>query len=497
MIVTTPAGLVRGTARQDGTTAFLGIPYAEPPYGKNRFQAPVPKAPWKGILEATRFGATPQRKALAEVTTIPEPSIPGNSTLNVNVFTPAHGAGEGPYPVLVWIHGGGYVAGSPASPWYDGAAFARDGVVTVTISYRLGFDGFGWLPDAPMNRGVLDWIQALEWVRDSIAAFGGDPENVTLCGQSAGGGAVMTLLTAPRAQGLFHKAASLSGAPVDISLDRAKNYTFGVAERLGVAAESRAFASVPEEDLIQAQNWSRAPVPTQDAVAWLRQLGEVEAMLRLGPVIDTQLVPGTVAEGLAAGRGKDVPLLVGSTQEEFGRLLAAHSDTFAAMSAQEALGIMGADDAVASAYSSCTAGNTTAAVVGRYVSDLMFRRHIPRWISLRGNSPTWAYDFTWKSAVSGVSEHCLDVPFVFDVLGDPDVNRVAGPNPPQEIADAMHGAFVRFARTGDPGWAGASGTAPHVQGFDIDPSRTDGYATARIVSEAHRTAHNSDVPIQT
>ncbi|WP_457949825.1 carboxylesterase/lipase family protein [Pseudarthrobacter sp. alpha12b] len=496
MIVTTPAGLVRGTTRQDGTTAFLGIPYAEPPYGKNRFRAPVPKAAWEGILDATRFGATPQRKALAEVTTIPEPSIPGNSTLNVNVFKPARDVGEGPYPVLVWIHGGGYVAGSPASPWYDGGAFARDGIVMVTISYRLGFDGFGWLPDAPNNRGVLDWILALEWVRENIATFGGDPGNVTLCGQSAGGGAVMTLLTVPRAQGLFHKAASLSGAPVDISVDGAKDYTFGVAERLGLAAESRAFASVPEEELIQAQNWSRAPVPTQDAVAWLRQLGEVEGMLRLGPVIDTQLVQGTVAESLAAGRGKGVPLLVGATQEEFSRLLAAHSDTFAAMSAREALRNMGADDAVAAAYSSCTAGNTTAAVVGRYVSDLMFRRHIPQWISLRGGSPTWAYDFTWKSAVSGVSEHCLDVPFVFDVLSDPDVSRVAGPNPPQEIANAMHGAFVRFARTGDPGWANASGDAAHVHGFDTDPSRTDGYASARIVSEAHRIPHNSDVPIQ-
>ena len=130
------------------------------------------------------------------MTLIPEPSVPGESTLNVNVFTPAP-ATDAALPVLVYIHGGGYFAGSPASPWYDGAAFNRDGVVTVSISYRLGFDGFGWIADAPMNRGVLDWLLALEWVRDNIAAFGGDPARVTIAGQSAGGGAVLTLLGMP------------------------------------------------------------------------------------------------------------------------------------------------------------------------------------------------------------------------------------------------------------------------------------------------------------
>ena len=157
-----------------------------------------------GVRDALRYGPTPQRKALAEITTIPEPSIPGQDILNLNVFTPRPRAGNGSeelLPVLVYIHGGGYVAGSPASPWYDGVAFNRDGIVTVTVSYRLGFDGFGWLPDAPSNRGILDCLLALEWVRDNISQFGGDPARVTIAGQSAGGGAVMTLLTMPRAQG--------------------------------------------------------------------------------------------------------------------------------------------------------------------------------------------------------------------------------------------------------------------------------------------------------
>src|SRR6185437_13660526 len=144
------------------SAAFLGIPFAEPPVGELRFAAPEPHRPWEGVRDAGEPGATPQRKALAEITLIPEPSYPGESTLNVDVFTPRPGDPEAKLPVLVYIHGGGYVAGSPASPWYDGAAFNRDGIVTVSVSYRLGFDGFGWIEDAPANRGILDWILALE-----------------------------------------------------------------------------------------------------------------------------------------------------------------------------------------------------------------------------------------------------------------------------------------------------------------------------------------------
>ncbi|TDL33446.1 carboxylesterase/lipase family protein [Arthrobacter nitrophenolicus] len=481
VIVSTPTGTVRGFIRDDHTSVFLGIPYAEPPYGELRFQPPKPKAPWQGVLDATRYGPTPQRRALAEVTTIPEPSIPGDSTLNVNVFAPSIDSTEGTHPVLVWIHGGGYVAGSPASPWYDGRSFARDGVVTVTISYRLGFDGFGWLPDAPCNRGVMDWILALEWVRENIAAFGGDPGNVTIAGQSAGGGAVMTLLTSSRAQGLFHKAAALSGVPADITLDSARDMTLGIAAHLGVPANTAGFASVPEEQLIRAQNWADEPTPTHDAVEWLHHLRSIRGMLRLGPVIDGNTVEGTVAEGLAAGYGKDKPLLIGATQEEFSRLLVAHAGTFSGLSSHEALQLMGVHNESAAAYAGAVPGAATAAVVGRFVSDLVFRRHIPQWIGIRDDSPTWAYDFTWKSPVSGVSEHCLDVPFVFDVLDDPHVPRVAGGEAPQQLADAVHSAFVAFMKLGDPGWKQTSGQTKHVKGLDLDPSLTDRYASARLV----------------
>src|SRR3954470_5566848 len=255
VVVGTAAGAVRGACRA-GAAALLGNPVAQDRFGDLRFAAPEPRAPWQGVRDALRYAPTPQRKALMEVTTIPEPSIPGDDVLALNVFTPrprTSTADEEPLPVLVYIHGGGYVAGSPASPWYDGAAFNRDGVVTVTVSYRLGFEGFGWLPDAPVNRGVLDWLLALEWVRDSIGAFGGDPGRVTIAGQSAGGGAVMTLLTMPRARGLFSGAASLSGVPADVPLEAARQTTAAIAARLGVTVDRAGFAGVPEAELIAAQ----------------------------------------------------------------------------------------------------------------------------------------------------------------------------------------------------------------------------------------------------
>jgi para-nitrobenzyl esterase len=200
-----------------------------------------------GVRDALEYAPTPQRKA-RQITTILEPSIPAD-TLTVNILTPRPAQGAGP-PVLVYIHGGGYVAGSPASPWYDGVAFNRDGVVTVTIAYRLGFDGFGWLPDAVPNRGILDWLLALEWVRDNIAAFGGDPARVTIAGQSAGGGAVMTLLT-PTCPRALRRRRQSQGCRAT-SLDKAQEATADLAERL-VTPDRAGFASVSETDLITAQ----------------------------------------------------------------------------------------------------------------------------------------------------------------------------------------------------------------------------------------------------
>ncbi len=487
VVVETKTGAVRGFWRTQ-SAAFLGIPFAEPPYRDHRFLSPVPVRPWGGIRDALRYGPTPQRKALAEITTIPEPSIPGDDILNLNVFTPrpkATSGSEAPLPVLVYIHGGGYVAGSPASRWYDGAAFNRDGVVTVTVCYRLGFDGFGWLPDAPPNRGILDWLLALEWVRDNIAQFGGDPARVTIVGQSAGGGAVMTLLTLPRARGLFTAAASISGVPSDIPLERAKRTTAALAERLGVTPDRSGFLRVSESDLLAAQGGGLRTLEKPTADDLLALMRSMDGSLPLGPVVDGELHPSPVEEGMRAGAGQDIPLLVGSTRQEFSAIARANRHLLEGHDVEPILEEVGLSPEAAQRFAAALPDHHPADVVGQYVSDVMFRRRIVDWLDLRRESaPTWAYDFAWPSAVSGVAEHCLDVPFIFDLLEDPDVTRVAGQEPPQALADRVHAAFVGFVRDQHPGWP-AYHDSKSIMVFDTESEIVSGgYESARTLGDA-------------
>lgn len=203
-VVTTAQGAVRGLRQEDGTAAFLNIPYAAPPLGAGRFAPPRPHEPWDGVRDATVPGpnAPQSERRLGSIDMAPYFGTGwsrGEDYLTVNVFTPATGAGD--LPVMVFVHGGGFVAGSTRSAMYDGSAFARDGVVLVTLNYRLGIAGFLDIPGAPANRGLLDVVAALRWVRENVSAFGGNPHHVTLFGQSAGATVVGGVLATPRPTG--------------------------------------------------------------------------------------------------------------------------------------------------------------------------------------------------------------------------------------------------------------------------------------------------------
>ncbi|GAA3625421.1 carboxylesterase/lipase family protein [Microlunatus ginsengisoli] len=452
-------GELRGVWRGD-SAAFLGIPFAEPPVGPNRFGAPVPAVGWQGVRDATTYGPTAQRRPFGEVTAIPEPSIPGAATLNVNVFTPAPGDPAAKLPVFVWIHGGGFKAGSPASPWYDGFAFNRDGIVTVTLSYRLGFDGFGWIADAPDNRGLLDQIAALRWVRGNVGAFGGDPGTVTIGGQSAGGGSVLALLLAPAARGPFRAAISHSGALDDLPLDRARAFGEELAANAGVAPTRSGLGTLSEDQILDLQDEvGLAPPPTSLSalVGGLTGDGNALGGLPFRPYVDGAVLPMGVPDSPDTGSpdtgsphmgspaiaaAADVPLIIGSTAHEFTMIgvtfapLVAGADLRALL--RDRLGPR-ADDYLA-AYSGLPGGPEM--ILGQLITDATFRSKVVRWADAR-RGPTWTYDFRFAGP-TGMALHCADLPFAWDNLGAELVEASDGPNPPQALADAMHGAWVQF-----------------------------------------------------
>jgi para-nitrobenzyl esterase len=477
--VGTTGGRVRGLWRA-GSAAFLGIPFAEPPVGDLRFAAPVPARRWSGTLDATRHGPTPQRVALSEVTLIPEPSIPGDATLNVDVYTPSPGTSER-RPVLVWFHGGGYVAGSPASPWYDGQPFNRDGVVTVCVSYRLGCDGFGWIEGAPANRGVLDWLLALEWVRANIAAFGGDPEHVTVAGQSAGGGAVLTLLGMEAARHLFARVFSLSGALADVPVADARRRAERLAELAGVPPTLPGFRSVDEAQLLALQRELGSGNRPEDGPADpLAALAVTNDGLPYGPVVDGELVRRPTLESLRAGVGADKPLVAGAAEDEIALVTPDVARRVEAIPPRSLLGRLGLDDVATEGYLASHPGRTSPQLLQSFLTDRVFRADALAAAQVRTPGSTWLYRFAWRSPVFGLAIHCIDVPFWFDCLDAERVEALTGGNPPQSLADRTHGAAVAFIRAGDPGWPAYTSDGRAVLVVD-EPSRVvaDGYRDVR------------------
>ncbi|MFW7414780.1 carboxylesterase/lipase family protein [Demequina sp. SO4-18] len=452
-IVTTPDGSVRGRwrSRTDAggvTTAyatFRGIPFAAPPVGDLRFAAPAPMSPWDGVREAADFGPTPQRESPYDPPRIPEPSIPGEDVLTVNVTTPDPSPTAG-LPVLVWIHGGGFVGGSPASPWYVGESFARDGVVTATLSYRLGFEGFGWMEDAVPNRGILDWIAGLEWIRRSIGAFGGDPSRVTIAGQSAGGAAVMRLLTLPAAQHLFSGAMAISPADASTTVEHARQAAREVAEALGVAPDVAGMSSVDEIAVFRALGAAQHE-PTDPIPSLLTRSAQP---LPFAPVVDGEIVPHSVTDGIRAGVGADKPLLIGSTAHEFNEAMAGVSAGRPGADPTQLLVEAGAGRDLAAAMAAREPERGADWALGQALSDAIFRAPTAGWAAWRGAGSTWAYDFRWESrsdAAQGAA-HCVDVPFGFDILDGEGVPHAVGEDPPQSLADAVHGDWLAMVRDG-------------------------------------------------
>ena len=409
---------------------FLAVPYAASPFGPNRFQAPVRPEPWDGVRPALEYGDTaPQPHR--QFTLVPEPVTPGPDCLQLNVFTPADAGPGARLPVLFWVHGGGFTAGCNASTWYRGEPFASKGVVTVSINYRLGAEGFLVIDGAPTNRAVRDWLLALEWVQENIEAFGGDPAKVTIAGQSAGGVACSTLLMVPAAKGLFRNAICMSGSrPPTAKVEDAAALTTKVAENAGVAPTLAGLSTVDPERLVDAQDdgMSFNPVVDGDLIP--------VAGLQADPAIGV-LAGATAEEGVAA-----VVALKEKLRDE--DRLARRFDYLAPGGGEHV-----------DAYRARHPDAENWQLYGQAISDFRFKAPTDRLVGAwaRGGGRSWLYAFEWRSGIPGYgSVHCLDIPFAFDNLAAAGAPEVTGENAPQELADAMHGAFVSFVTDGDPGW---------------------------------------------
>ena len=454
--VPTTAGLVRGEIDDHGRV-FRGIRYAAAPSGQRRYRPPDPPPMWDGVRDATTFGPICPQVQLGELGGVNAPFGTGEpmdeDCLFLNVWTPA--ADDARRPVMVWIHGGVFRGGSGSTPVFDGSNFARDGVVLVTLNYRLHALGFLYLDElfdgasGTGNLGILDQVAALGWVRDNIAGFGGDPDNVTIFGQSAGGMSVTTLLATAAADGLYRRAVAQSGAGHhNLGAPAARR----VAERVLELLEVRP----GDWDALQAVPPARIVAAAEDVA--MRAVGKLlgdDRLLKMAfqPVVDMTTRTARPIEQIAAGNVPPVELIVGTCRDDwrlftFGLPGFAPEPNVAPYCEHAEFSVGGALQRYGKAHPGATNGQLLAAVEG----DQMFTMPAVRLAEAHtAHATTRMYRFSWPTPVlDGALGAChgLELPFVFETTDRATV--FVGDNPPADIAHGLHIAWIRFATVGDP-----------------------------------------------
>ena len=461
---TTSAGTVRGIV-DEGINVFKGIPYGDTTAGTNRFLPPKPPAPWKGTRDALAYGPTaPQTVGAADDlgraarTRLPEE---GQDCLVLNVFTPAL-SGSRNRPVMVWLHGGGFASGSGSTPILDGTSLARSGdVVVVTINHRLNVFGFTYLADAAGSdfalsggAGMLDIVAALQWVRTNIDRFGGDPNLVTIFGQSGGGRKVATLMAMPEAKGLFHRAIIESGAVLRLTeREDAVRATTLLLDELGITrGQIRELQKVPMNRLLAANAAVNAKLPSREP-----------GMVANSPTVDGSAIPDHPWDPAAPGLSASIPLLIGYARTE---------ETFYDRPTPETLALdeaglklraakrLGGDpgeviEVFRKAHPEATPWDLWILIAtdhprGTYSRELAKRK------AVQAEAPAFAYRFDWETPEGGGhlrSPHTVEIPFVFNNI------KIAGPlisRMPEAhaLAGKVSAAWVSFARTGNPNTSG-------------------------------------------
>ncbi|NVM54570.1 MAG: carboxylesterase/lipase family protein [Candidatus Helarchaeota archaeon] len=451
IIVETKSGKVQGY-RSKGIQIFKGIPYAAPPIGALRFSPPAPREPWKDVLDATKFGPYAMQGFNALEILFGKLPIQESEAdcLTLNVWTPE--TDDAKRPVMVWIHGGAFTTGSGAIPIYDGAPLALQGnIVVVTINYRLGALGFLYIPGVTANAGLLDQIAALDWIKNNIEVFGGDPNNVTIFGESAGGMSVTTLLAMPAAKGFFHHAISQSGATrPTLSTDKQSSETFMKKLRIEID-DIDALREVPTKKIVKIQNR-------------ITLKGGMTNILAFSPRVDGKTLPKHPLEAVRAGSASDVDLLIGTNLDEM-KLFSALLPSMRKIDAdglykllQTVTGLMGIDESkvrqLIEIYQE--ARETPREIIDAIGTDFIFR--IP---SIRiaeahhiHQPNTYNYLFTWPSPLFKGrlgSCHAVEIPFVFSTYAIPRIDTFVGKGAAVKIlSDKMMDTWIAFARTGNP-----------------------------------------------
>ncbi|MFC5722212.1 carboxylesterase/lipase family protein [Streptomyces gamaensis] len=471
----TASGTVRGR-HEDGLAVFRGVPYAQPPVGDARFAPPRPVRPWDGVREAYAFGP-PAPQGTTPMPGPPE-TLNGDDWLTVNIWTPqADPAAR--RPVMVWIHGGAYVVGWSGSSDFDGSRLARDGeLVVVTLNYRLGMEGFAHIEGAPDNRGLLDQVAALEWVRENIAAFGGDPGNVTVFGESSGAGSVAALLAMPRAAGLFRRAVAQSAPGPYLSPELARDVGTALAAGLGLPATVEGLSAVEPRRLTGAGDGLTMKMLQHED----RWGAYAHTAMPFAPVVDGDVLPETPWTALARGAARDVELLAGHNRDEC-RLFFVPTGILAGIDDEKAAAALrafapGPDGERAYRQAYPAAGPDL--LFERVWSDWLFRMpslHLAE-AHAAGGGRAYLYELTWPAPAQGGALgacHGLDVPLVFGTFASDTGRLLLGPEPSpeaEELSARFRTSWAAFAATGDPGWPAYDAEQRLTRVLDARPTVT-------------------------
>jgi para-nitrobenzyl esterase len=478
VIVDTTSGKVQGLDKR-GVQQYRGIPYAR----AERFRAPQPVEPWAGVRDATDFGLiAPQNPSPTESLLGAQDRPSGEDCLVLNVFTPA--ADDAARPVMVWLHGGAFVAGSGNVVWYDGSNLARAGdVVVVSINYRLGALGYlhlGHLDDDLAGsgaNGTRDQVAALRWVRDNIAGFGGDPGRVTIFGESAGGMSVGTLLATPDAAGLFHGAIAQSGAGHHNHRPEVAEWVTGrfLAALDLSPASADALLTLPVEDVLRAQSAVEQAVQTDHE----RDGGPAIGVLTFQPVADGAVLPSPAIDAVRAGSAAGIPLVAGTTAHEWNmfhlrvRMAGALSDAQVRRRLARLVGDDRVDD-VLDVYRRARPDADPDGLLCAVMTDHVFRMPAIRLAEaqLAHATEVSMYRFDLPStAMDGVlgACHAIEVPFVFDNLDRGGVDMLLGglDDGSRALASSMSRAWTSFAHASVPAHDRLDWPA-----YDLDQRRT-------------------------